>query len=245
VTREEAMLGRYDGTDVEPIETVESHVPSRRAAAGRAEDRFRGRSEERRTEFFDAVAERLVGPFPAEYAAEPGLRRLVDEAADAGTFGDDDAREALGRFLEALNGEAPAVGGRAAVERALEHDAVETLLLSDSLPPAEARPLEERAAASGADRVVVPGGLERAERLRDSFDGTAALTGTGTGDGDATVSFDPRRLGRGTKSYCCPPRATVYLAGKRRRVTEWNSVEPSNSRRRPSRRCGSRSRTRC
>jgi peptide subunit release factor 1 (eRF1) len=218
-------LGRYDGTDVEPVETVESDVPSKRAAAGRKEDRFQGRSEERRAEFFDAagdaaeraflestpadpgesrrepavagvllggsevvverfrdgdhlpgpLAERLVGPFAVEYAAEPGLRRLVDEAEAADALDGADAREALGRFFEALDGETPAVGGRADVERALECDAVETLLLSESLPPAEAQPLEERATASGADCVVVPEGLERAERLRESFDGTGAL----------------------------------------------------------------------
>ena len=228
VAREQAMLGRYGGTDVEPIETVESDVPSKQAAAGRAEDRFRGRSEERRAAFFDAVgdaaerafleskpaaesgdgesrrepavaglllggsevtvetfrdgdhlpgplAERLDGPFAVEYVAEPGLRRLVDEAEAAGALDGTDAREALDRFLDALDGETPAVGGRADVDRALEYDAVETLLLSDSLPPTEIQPLEARAAESGADCVVVPGDLDRAERLRESFDGVGAL----------------------------------------------------------------------
>lgn len=236
VTREEAVLGRYDGTDIEAVEAVESDVPSKQAAEGRNEDRFQGRSEERRTEFFDAVGnaterafleskptgeeseaaptaaesgdatrepavaglvlggsevmverfrdgdhlpgaldDDLVGPFDVEYAAEPGLRQLVDEAGDAGAFGDAEAREALDRFFEALDGDEPAIGGRSDVERALEHDAVETLLLADSLPPEEAQGLEERASASDADVVVVPTDLDRAERLRKGFNGVGAL----------------------------------------------------------------------
>jgi peptide chain release factor 1 len=227
VAREEAVLGRYDGTDVEVVETVESDVPSKQAAEGRNEDRFEGRSEERREEFFDAVGEAaertflgspseetgdadpvreptvaglvlggsevmvetfrdgehlpdpladgLMGPFTVEYAAEPGLRQLVDSAQADGAFDDGGAHETLERFFEALDGDEPAVGGPDDVERALEHDAVETLVLVDSRPPAEVQSFEERAAEIGAESVIVSADLERAERLREAFGGVGAI----------------------------------------------------------------------
>ncbi|WP_251342305.1 Vms1/Ankzf1 family peptidyl-tRNA hydrolase [Haloplanus halophilus] len=223
VGREAAVLGRYDGTDIDVVETVESDVPSKQAATGRNEDRFEGRSDERRKEFFDAVgdaagrafldaaatgdvdrepsvsglvlggsevivetfrdgdhlpeplADALVGPFDVEYATETGLRELVDAAEGAGAFEATDARDALDRFFDALDGDEPAVGGREDVDRALERDAVETLLLLDSLPPEDAQALEERAAEAGSDVVVVPSDLDRAERVDEAFDGVGAL----------------------------------------------------------------------
>lgn len=227
VTREEAVLGRYDGTNIATVETVSTDVPSKQAAEERNEDRFQGRSEERRKEFFeeigdaveraflagpleleepeeggreptvsglllggsevvverfrnddplpDPLADSLAGPFDVEYASEPGLRQLVDAAEAAGDLDETDARDSLDRFLHALDEGDPAVGGREDVERALEYDAVDTLLLLDSLPPEDAQELEERALESGADTVVVPEDIERADQLRVAFDGLGAL----------------------------------------------------------------------
>ncbi|WP_394740532.1 baeRF10 domain-containing protein [Natronococcus roseus] len=224
VARESATLGRYDGETIEQVESIESDVPSKQDATGRDEDRFQGRSEERRTEFFDSVgdavervfldsppegeepashdleglllggsevtAERfhdgdhlpealtdeVLGPFNVEYAAETGLRQLVDAAEAAGALEATDAREALDRFFDALDEEDEhAAGGVEDVEEALEYGAVETLLLAESLSAEEAQTLEARAEEEGASTIIVPTGLDRAEQLQEAFDGVGAL----------------------------------------------------------------------
>ena len=63
VGRESAVIGRYDGEAIDQIETVESDVPSKQAAEGGKEDRFEGRSQERKAEFFDAVGDTLSRAF--------------------------------------------------------------------------------------------------------------------------------------------------------------------------------------
>jgi peptide chain release factor 1 len=63
VARESAAIGRYDGETVEHIETVESDVPSKQAAEGATEDRFEGRSQERKAEFFETVGDALSRAF--------------------------------------------------------------------------------------------------------------------------------------------------------------------------------------
>lgn len=55
VTRDSAVLGRYDAETVQLVDEVTSDVPSKQAAEGRSEERFQGRSDERANEFFDAV----------------------------------------------------------------------------------------------------------------------------------------------------------------------------------------------
>lgn len=229
VARESAVLGRYDGETIEHVETVESDVPSKQAAEGRNEDRFQGRSEERREEFFDEVgdavarlgfesvsvdgdasdpssrdlavaglvvggsevvvdqfhdgshlpeglADEVVGPFQVEYSSEAGLRQLVDAAKAEGALDSTDAREAVDRFFDALADDSePAVGGREDVDEALEYEVVDTLLLAESLPAEDVQRLEERAGEQGGTAVVVPADLDRAERLRESFDGVGAV----------------------------------------------------------------------
>lgn len=230
VARERAVLGRYDGTTVERVTTVESDVPSKQAAAGRTEDRFEGRSDERRDEFFDEVGEAaarafldgdghrvdpdeppeqelssvsglllggsgvmverfrnghhlpdpfedaVAGVFDVDYAAEQGLRQLVDTAEAADALATTEAREALGQFFDTLDARDDlAVGGPADVEEALEHEAVERLLIADSYPPEAVRGFETRVQQQGGEAVVVPADLDRAERLRNAFDGVGAL----------------------------------------------------------------------
>lgn len=224
VARESATLGRYDGETIEHVESIESDVPSKQDATGRDEDRFQGRSEERRTEFFDSVgdavervfldsppegdepashdveglllggseviverfhdgdhlpealADEVLGPFNVEYAAETGLRQLVDAAEATGALEATDAREALDRFFDALDEDGEhAAGGVEDVEEALEYGAVETLLLAESLSAEEVQTLEARAEEEGASTIVVPTGLDRAEQLQEAFDGVAAL----------------------------------------------------------------------
>lgn len=82
VTRESAVLGRYDAETVELVDEVTSDVPSKQAAEGRSEDRFQGRSDERADEFFDAVgtaAERVFLEDAGTGSDDPdaGIDRLV------------------------------------------------------------------------------------------------------------------------------------------------------------------------
>ncbi|SEO29746.1 peptide chain release factor 1 [Halogranum amylolyticum] len=229
VARESAVVGRYDGETIEQIETVESDVPSKQAAEGGKEDRFEGRSQERKAEFFETVGDVLsrtfleaehgesetdapahddvsiaglvlggseviveefrkgdhlpdrladvtVGSFSVEYGSEAGLRRLVDAAEEADALDTTDARAALDRFLDALAADdESAVGGRDDVDEALEYGAVETLLLSESLPAEDAQTLRARAEEKEATCVVVPEALDRAERLQAGFDGVGAV----------------------------------------------------------------------
>lgn len=84
-------------------------------------------------------------------------------------------RAALDRFFEAIEAEPPVVYGRGPTGEALEYDAVETLLVSATLPAAEIRRLEERAADQGGEVVVVPEGIDRGEQYREAFGGVGAL----------------------------------------------------------------------
>lgn len=124
----------------------------------------------------EPLADAAVGPFDAEYASEQGLRELVDAAEEAGELGTTDARGALERFFEALeDDEETAIGGREDVDRALELDAVDTLVVADSLPEEEVQSLAERVEEQGGESVVAPEGLDRTERLEAAFDGVGAL----------------------------------------------------------------------
>ncbi|SFL12368.1 peptide chain release factor 1 [Halogranum rubrum] len=84
VARENAVVGRYDGETIERIETIESDVPSKQAAEGGKEDRFEGRSQERKAEFFDSVGESLERAFlnPTTGESDP------DTDTDAPAHGD-------------------------------------------------------------------------------------------------------------------------------------------------------------
>jgi peptide chain release factor 1 len=124
----------------------------------------------------EPLADAVVGPFEVEYASEQGLRQLVTAAEDAGRLEPTDAREALGRFFDALEDEdEAAVGGREDVEEALELDAVETLVVAESLPEEDVQTLAVRTDEQGGDCVVAPTGLDRTDRLEEAFDGAGAL----------------------------------------------------------------------
>lgn len=124
----------------------------------------------------EPLADAAVGPFDAAYASEQGLRELVDAAEASGELGTTDARGTLERFFEALEDDDEiAVGGREDVERALELDAVDTLVVADSLAEEETQSLADRVEAQGGECVVAPEGLDRTERLEAAFDGVGAL----------------------------------------------------------------------
>ncbi len=121
--------------------------------------------------------DRIAGTFTVEYASEQGLRQLVERAEDYLTEAEDrPAREALDRFFEAINAEEEeVVYGHEKIEEALEFDAVETLLISESIPTEEASELAERAEDIEADHVFIPTEIERGEQFEQAFDGLGAL----------------------------------------------------------------------
>ncbi|WP_207587310.1 Vms1/Ankzf1 family peptidyl-tRNA hydrolase [Halomontanus rarus] len=126
------------------------------------------------------LEERLVGPFSVEYASEQGLRQLVENAEDHLEDAQHArAREALERFFTELQadgeGETEATYGREEVDRALEFDAVETLLVAETLDVEEIRELEERVTDAGGECLVVSTGFEAGQRLEQAFGGVAAL----------------------------------------------------------------------
>jgi peptide chain release factor subunit 1 len=138
----------------------------------------------------------LLGTFSVEYATEQGLRQLVEKASDQVRDAERrEMREALDRFFDALHvgsGGASDSGtgsdasggsddgdevvyGRERVEEALEYDAVETVLVSESLPAEEVREIQERAEQEGGDCLVVPTDFARGQQFADGFDGVAAI----------------------------------------------------------------------
>jgi peptide chain release factor subunit 1 len=131
------------------------------------------------------LRERVVGdPVAVEYASEQGLHQLVEKASDR--IEDEErreTREALDRFFEGLHqsdgtedddGES-VVYGREEVERALDYDAVETVLVSEALTVADVRDLRQRVADEGGDCRVVPTDFSRGERFSEAFGGVAAI----------------------------------------------------------------------
>jgi peptide chain release factor subunit 1 len=131
------------------------------------------------------LRDRLVGDSVAvEYASEQGLHQLVEKASDR--IRDEErreTRETLDRFFEALHessgtdeddGES-VVYGRAEVERALDYDAVKTLLVSEALPVEDVRDLREEVSNEGGDCRVVSTDFGRGKQFSEAFGGVAAI----------------------------------------------------------------------
>ncbi|WP_209309430.1 baeRF10 domain-containing protein [Haloarcula amylovorans] len=123
----------------------------------------------------DRLEDRVVGPFEVSYASEQGLRELVDAAENAEALDVTDARDTVAEFFNELDEGDEAVYGPDDTEDALEEGAVETLLVSDSLDPAEAQELSKQASETGADTVTVPTGYDRGERFDEGFEGVGAI----------------------------------------------------------------------
>jgi peptide chain release factor subunit 1 len=220
VERGSAALGRLEGEEVVPIETLENEMAEETPSLDNAPEEEEGEAlQDRQAEwkegFFDDVADaaeraflgeepvdelliggteitveeftgddrldhrlrdRIAGTYTVEYASEQGLRQLVERAEDHLTEAEDrPAREALDRFFDAVDDGEEVAYGREDVERALEFDAVGTLLVAESIPAEEAGDLIERAEEIEADHVVVPTDLERGEQFEQAFGGYGAL----------------------------------------------------------------------
>ncbi len=123
------------------------------------------------------LRDRTAGTFSVEYASEQGLRQLVDRAEDYLSEAEDrPARETLDQLFDALESDdEAAVYGREGVEKALEFDAVETLLVSEALPVEETQDLIEQANEIEADYVLIPTDIRRGEQFEEGFEGLGAL----------------------------------------------------------------------
>lgn len=116
------------------------------------------------------------GSYSVEYASDQGLHQLVERAQDAlEAETERPTREALDKFFDTIENGDPVAYGREDTEEALEYDAVETLLVSDSLRADEIRSLEEAVEQEGGDVVVIPEGFDRGARFREGFGGIGAI----------------------------------------------------------------------
>ncbi|WP_254537674.1 Vms1/Ankzf1 family peptidyl-tRNA hydrolase [Halomarina litorea] len=143
-------------------------------------------------EFLDhRLRERVAGgTFPVEYASEQGLRQLA-EKGESHLLSPEEraAHETLDRFFAAVgaSGEAtddggdegtesdPVVYGHDDVAQAIEFEAVETLLVAESLSIEELGEYEKRVTDIGGEVVVVPADVERGEQFETGFGGVGAL----------------------------------------------------------------------
>ncbi len=150
------------------------------------------------------LRDRIVGgTFSVEYASEQGLRQLAEKGEEHLLDPDErEARDALDRFFDAMGDESdaatdtatdadtgatdgemetgteppePVVYGRDEVDRAIEFEAVDTLLVADTFPTDELGEYEERVSDIGGDVVVVPTDIERGEQFERAFDGIGAV----------------------------------------------------------------------
>ncbi|RDI72306.1 Vms1/Ankzf1 family peptidyl-tRNA hydrolase [Halopelagius longus] len=122
----------------------------------------------------DAV---VGGTFSVEYATEQGLTQLAEKGRDAMDDAEgEEVREALERFRDGLrdDGDDEVAYGEEEVERALEFDAVETLLVSGARPVEDLREYEERVTEAGGEFVAVPPDTEDGARFAEAF-GVAAV----------------------------------------------------------------------
>jgi peptide chain release factor subunit 1 len=122
------------------------------------------------------LTERTLGTYSIDHASEQGLCELVDRGTEAILDADrKEAREGLDRFYEALGNGGAVTYGAENVDEATEYGAVDTLLLSDSLPTGTIREREERVENMGGTVLIVSTDFDRGEQLRSVFGGNAAL----------------------------------------------------------------------
>ncbi|MFD1511958.1 Vms1/Ankzf1 family peptidyl-tRNA hydrolase [Halomarina rubra] len=118
----------------------------------------------------------LGDPFAVEYANERGLERLAELGRDRiAAVERRGPRETLEDLFSAAADEDRVAYGREGVAEALTYDAVETLVLADSLRTEAFRALESQATDQGGEVVVVPADVEGGDRFREGFGGRAAF----------------------------------------------------------------------
>ncbi|MFC4989456.1 Vms1/Ankzf1 family peptidyl-tRNA hydrolase [Saliphagus infecundisoli] len=118
----------------------------------------------------------VADPIPVEDASENGLEQLADrgrEEIEAASR--ERVAEALDRFYSGVETDEPVASGPEEVDRALEFEAVETLLVTGELSVERRHGFERRVAETGGESIAVPEDVEGGQRLAEEFDGVAAL----------------------------------------------------------------------
>ncbi|QDX40002.1 Vms1/Ankzf1 family peptidyl-tRNA hydrolase [Salarchaeum sp. JOR-1] len=118
--------------------------------------------------------DRVAGTYAVEHAGERGLEQLAAKARGDVTDGHADARDALDAFFDRLP-DGDVVYGAESVDDALTYEAVDRLLVSETVDAAEREAYAERAEDEGGGMVVVPTDIEGGERFADAFGGVGAL----------------------------------------------------------------------
>lgn len=115
--------------------------------------------------------------FDVGYTNERGLSDLVHSASDyLRAKGEMVEKDTVNLFLSALAKDTGlGTYGKEIVAQAIEYGAVETLLISESLPAEEMRSLAGLAEQTGANVKVISGQTEEGKTLERSFGGVAAL----------------------------------------------------------------------
>lgn len=117
----------------------------------------------------------VLGTYSVQYAGEQGLEELVQRAqSELQDAEGAAAREAVERFFEALR-DGEAAYGREECGEAADYGAIDTLLLSSSLPTTQIREWTQRAEQQGGETVVIPQSFEQGEMFDNISNGYGAI----------------------------------------------------------------------
>lgn len=166
-----------------PDEDYREDANSGRADIDPVEGLFVGGSSVTATEFLEQgyldhrLQNRvLADAFSIGEPSDEGLERLAEKAREHRRSVERAERETrLGRLFSELDSGGDAVVGQDATDEALEYEAVETLLASESLAAETLRALERRTVEQGGEFVVVPTDVDSHQRLEAEGDVGALL----------------------------------------------------------------------
>lgn len=118
----------------------------------------------------------VTDPIPVENVSREGLEQLVQRGREEiEAASQERVEEALDCFYGGVEGDEPVAYGPEEVDRALEFEAVETLLVTDELSVERRHDFEQRVAETGGESLAVPEKVEGGERLVEGLGGVGAL----------------------------------------------------------------------
>ena len=122
------------------------------------------------------LKDRLLGTYSVEYGNAQGLHQLVDKAESQLLDAEQqEARKYLDEFYSRLRDGDTVAYGSAEVGKAIEFGAVETVLITSSVPRDEREKLENEVSQQGGELIVISTDTERGAQLADNFGGIGAL----------------------------------------------------------------------
>lgn len=122
------------------------------------------------------LRDRLLGTYSVEYGTVTGLEELVD-AAESELLDAErrEERAALDEFFERLRDGTTVAYGSAELEQAVEYGAVDTALVSASLPRDRREEIEASVSRQGGDVRVISMETDKGSQFAETFDGVGAL----------------------------------------------------------------------